>query len=169
MELTRERLTALIFIAIAIVAIGLYAFLYRPLIGKLRAGSLECREVETERRHAQEEIESLEAIEVKKVLITEEEVSLAIDELTRVGKSKGIDFVSIRPDKIEKADDAQCKILPVHMEIKSTYEELGAFLGSVDRLRKSLVAVKGFNISFDKEKMEKLNTKLVINMYLLGQ
>jgi len=54
------------------------------------------------------------------------------------------------------------------MEIESTYEKLGVFLGSLDDLEKALVRIKSFDITPDKEDPSKLTTDLSVEIYLSG-
>ena len=89
--------------------------------------------------------------------------------MTKQGRSKGINFNSIAPRKIENPGDSKYKILPIDIEVKSTYKELAVFLGLLEELEKSLVTVKNLNISSGKEKTAKLNTRLTVNMYLSGK
>lgn len=167
MELTQERIIITVVSATAIIALGLYFFLYRPLTIKLRTAYLECKSIENKAIQTRESIVPLKTTNTKRGLITEEDISLAIDELTRQGKLKGINFFSMVPKKIEKSEDFPCKILPIEMELESRYDNLGIFLGLMDDLEKSLVTVKSFNITPDKKDPRRLKTKLVINMYLL--
>lgn len=170
MELTRERLTIIIAGATLVVLFGLYLFLYRPLISKCRQAGLECRGIEREVLLAREAITSFLNQNIsEKHLISEEDVSLAIDELTKQGRSKGINFVSITPEQIKKAENYPCKVLPIEMKTESTYKELGIFLGSLDDLEKSLITVRNFSLTSDKKDPSKVETKLVINMYLSAQ
>jgi Tfp pilus assembly protein PilO len=166
MEFTRERFRIIIVGTLAIIALGLYLFLYGPLISKLRKAHLECSRIETEILHARESIANLDKMDIKKSLVPEDNSSVSIDEFTRQGKSKGINFISITAKRIEESGDSRYKILPVDMEIESSYEDLGVFLGLVDELEKSLVTVKNFNIVPDKEKTSRINARLVVDMYL---
>jgi len=165
-ELTQEQLIIAVAVMVGAIVLGLYLFLYSPLINKLKLAHLESKAIETDVFQARDEIPSLRIRDTKKGLITEEGVSLAIDELTKQGKSKGVNFISMTPKKIEKGEP-QYKILPIEMDIESTYEELGAFLGSLEELKKSLVTVRSFNIASINQKSVELKTKLVVNMHLL--
>jgi len=169
MELTKERLIIVIVGGIAIVAIGVYLFLYHPIIYKLKASHQDCRAIETETSQAREAIANLDSVSIKKALMTEGDVSIAIDELTAKGRLKGIDFVSMVPDQVEQSQGVECKKLPIEIEIESTYEELGVFLGSLDEMEKSIVTVRNLIVTPDKKKSATLNTKLVLDMYLRGK
>ncbi len=167
MELSKQRL--IITGVIAGISFSLYFFLYGPLISKKRAAYLECISIENEVIQARESIVPLKTANINKELITKEDITLAMDELTRQGRLKGINFFSITPREIEKAEYFSCRILPIEMELQSTYENLGIFLGLLDNLEKNLVTVKAFNITLDKKDSPKLKTKLVVNMYLLNK
>ena len=169
MELTRERLTIIIASAIAIVLVGIYAFLYRPLINKCIQAGRECKRIETEVDEAHTAIGLLKQVTTKRTLISEKDISLAIDEFTKQGRSGGINFTSIVPREIKAEAGSMYKVLPIDMEMESTYKELAVFLGSLEQLEKSLVTVKDLNMTSDKGKREKLDTRLTVNMYLSGR
>lgn len=164
MEITKDKLIKIIAGAVAIVAIGTYLFLYQPLISKLKKQYLECKTIESEANQAQDAIAALKKRD-KKTILNEADVSIAIDELTRLAKSKGVNIISTTPKQI-KEKEASHKILPIEMEIESTYEDLGIFLGSLDRLEKCVVTIESLNIVPEKAGALNLKTKLVIDMYL---
>lgn len=169
MELSRERFRIIIVSAIAIVFVGAYAFLYRPLINKCRDQGSECRRIEKEAQEAHEAIALLVQVAVKRTLISEKDISVAIDELTKEGRSRGVNFTSIMPGKIKSSGDSGYKILPIDMGLESGYRELAVFLGSLEVLEKSLVTVKDIDIAADTARSAKLKTRLTVNMYLSGR
>ena len=151
---------------IVVMAAGIYLIFYAPLIRELKIKRLDCKTVENEVLKCRNIIKS--AGQKKRVLITEEEVSQAIDELTRHGKMKGVNFVFMAPKETKEEKGAQYKTLPVEMKIESAYEQLAIFLGSLDDLKKALVKVKSFDINPDKKDASKLITDLVADIYLSG-
>jgi len=170
MELTKQRLILVISVGLVIIALGFYLSLYSPLINKLRKAHLECRRLETEVLQAREAIDSLRLKAPKGKLITEEDVSRAIDDLTKKGRLARVNFISITPKQTEEPEQGlSYKILPIEIEMESTYEDLGIFLGLLDELENCLVTVKNFNITFTEKGALKLKTKLVVNVYLSGQ
>ncbi len=170
MELTKERLNIVISAGLAIIALGLYLFLYSPLINKLRKAHSECKRLETEVLQAREAIDFLRIKAPKGKLITEEDVSWAIDDLTKNGKLAKVNFISITPKQIEEPKQAlSYKILPIELEVESTYEDLGIFLGSLDELENCVITVKNFNITPTEEGAKELKTKLMLNLYLSGR
>jgi len=170
MELTKERLIIVISAGLVIIALGLHLSLYRPLINKLSKAHLECRRLEREVLWVREAIESLRLKAPKGKLITEDDVSSGIDELTRKGRSERINFISITPKRTEEPRQPLAyKILPIEIEMESKYEDVGIFLGSLDELENCVVTVRNFNITPTEEGALKLKTRLVINMYLSGE
>ncbi len=169
MELTRERLIGIISSAIVIIVLGLYVFLYRPIIYKCAEAGAECRGIEREILRGREAIGLLGKDNIKRVLISEKDISVAIDELTKEARSKGINFVSITPGKIESPSDSRYKIFPIDIEMESAYKELAEFLGLVEQLKKGLVTVRYLDIVSDSERSAWLNTRLIVNMYLLNK
>lgn len=168
-ELTRERLIVVISVIIALIALLVYLVFYAPVRRKLRTKYLECKTIESEVLHTRNIIESAASSYREAALITEEDVSQAIDELTRHGKLKGINFISINPKEIKKEKGSLYKILPIQMKIESTYGQLGIFLGSLDELEKGTLTVESFDINPDKKDSSRFTTDLVVNMYLLDE
>ena len=165
-ELTKERMLIAVSLAIAAIALGVYFVLYAPLMSELKTKYLMYKSVEKAVNQCRYTIESAGEVYGQRVLISEKDVSHAIDELTKHAKLNGINFISMSPKKIKKEKNSQYKILPVEMKIKSTYEDLGAFLGSVDDLEKGLIKVKYFNIIPDEEDPSRFMTDLIIDIYL---
>ena len=167
-ELTRERLIIAVIAGIIVIALAVYSIFFAPLISKVRAKYLECKSVEGDALECRNIIQS--SGKGERILITEEDISYAIDELTRHGKFKGVNFISMNPKKIEKKNkNSQYKVLPIEIKLESTCEELGVFLGSLDDLEKGLDKVKSFDITADKEDPSKLTTDLIAEIYISGR
>ncbi|MBU0759918.1 MAG: type 4a pilus biogenesis protein PilO [Candidatus Omnitrophica bacterium] len=169
MELTKDRAAIIITGVIAVVTLGVYLFLYRPAISKCSEAGCECRMIESEVLRARESMYLLKQDAAKRVFVSENNISVAIDELTKQGRSKGINFTSITPGKIENPGDVGYKILPIDMEIESTYKELAVFLGLLEGLKESLVTVKDIDIASEEIRSAKLRARLILNMYLSYQ
>lgn len=149
-------------------ALALYLGLYAPLWKKLRLQGEETRALETEVAFARSQIAALKHQGQSRSLIREAEVSLAIEELTRRGKSEEINFTSIRQRPVEKTQGVPYHVLPLAIETESTYEALGSFLGSLDELESSLVTVRSFSIMAKPEKTSKLKASLTLALYLVA-
>jgi len=168
-ELSQNKLIAAVASLAAVCALIIYFVLFAPLLNKLGRKYTECRAIESEVLEARHIIRSGGALYGDRVLMTEKDVSHAIDELTKHGRRKDINFVSISPKKIRQKEGTQYKILPVEMEIVSSYEKLASFLGSLDELEKGLVKVKSFEITPDAKDEKKFATDLVVDIYISGR
>ena len=165
LELTKQRLVTIVSVAVTVALLGIYFILFRPLINKLKLLHLECRGLETGVLQARDAISSLKLKELKKELASEADVSLAIEELTKEGKARGINFISLTPKQIER-QQASCKILPVDLELEASYVMLGDFLGKLDDLNRSLVRIRKLNIVSNKANPKISTARLSLDMYL---
>jgi Tfp pilus assembly protein PilO len=164
MELSREKLRVIGIALSALLIIGGYLIVFRPVRHRLRLLHKECKTLETELGQAHRDIELLKSRDIKRRLVSEREVALAIDELTKLGKSCGINFISLAPGQIEarKVYD----VLPIDMEIESTFDGLGDFLGKLDELKRTIVKVKGFTVVGVPMNPKMLSTRLNLEMCL---
>ncbi|MCQ9206417.1 MAG: type 4a pilus biogenesis protein PilO [Omnitrophica bacterium] len=168
-ELTQERLIIAIVTVGALIALAVYLIFFAPLMMKLKTEYLKCKAAENEVIECRNIIAVSGRVYGKRVLMTEKGLSRAMNELTRHGKTKGIDFISINPGKINKEKGSRYKILPIEMEIESAYEEIGTFLGSLDDLEKCLIKVKSFKMSLSAKDPRKITTHLIVDLYLSGR
>lgn len=164
MERTKERLIIIVLAAVFIIAAGFYFVLYRPIGVKIRKASLEYKGIEAELLYARQAMASLKDIDIKRDFVTEREASLALDELTREGKSEKVNFVSITPGRISE-EGLFYKVIPIKMEISASYQSLGLFLGKLDDLKKSLVCLKELKIIPDPANPKQLKADMVVNMH----
>ena len=164
-EIIRERFLAVMCGAAIVIGVGLYVFLYRPLIVRLGGSSMECRAIEKEALDMREAIAVLKTKEKKKGLIAEEEVSGAVEELTREGKSMGVNFASITQKDLTISEEEYIEC-PIEIDAEAGYKALGLFMGSLDNLEKSLVTVERVSMKPDSENPAKLNARMLINIYL---
>jgi hypothetical protein len=165
-ELTQEQtLIAMTAAAMAAILLALLIF-YAPLIKKLKASHEECVLREKEVLDARGRIKSAGQIPVEKALVTEDDIALAIDELTEHGRSMGINFISLKPGEITDAKEPQYKVLPIDMEIESKDQQFSDFLGELDGLRRSLIKVKSFDLTLGKEGRPGVNARVAVDMYL---
>ena len=168
MEITRQRLILVMSAGVAVVGLALFLFLYHPLMDKIKARYAECHTIEGEAAQARENTAKAREIARDKILISEEEVSPVIEELTKQGNLQGINFISLAPKDAEKYKDSPYRILPIEIETESSYEALGKFLGFVDGLKSGLVTVGTFEVTSGEKDAAKLKAKLTVHLYLLG-
>lgn len=162
-KLTRERL---IIAAVAIAIVGIvYFVIYKPATKESMAKRMECRSLESQVREEHSAIELAGKAAAERVLMTEKDSSLAIDELAKHGKLMGINFISMKPKEMVKAQDTQYRILPVEMEVEATDEQLLSFIGSLDEFKKSIITIESFDVSPKKDDKSKLKAGIVIDIY----
>ncbi len=164
-ELTKQRVVIIVSVAAVIALLGIYLILFNPLINKIKLLHLEYRSLETSVLQAREALNSLKSKEFKKELVSETDVSLAIEELTKEGKAKGINFISLTPKQIERQQESY-KVLPVDLELEASYVMLSNFLGKLDDLNRSLARIRKFNIVLNKLNPKMLTVRLSLDMYL---
>lgn len=169
-EFAKQKKVIIISGAVAIFAVCAYLFLYSPLLNRLRIESTESRKLEDTLLRMRDLIALAEtkgeAAGSKYVLINEEEIAAAIEQLTQRGREEGINFISVTPGQIEKSKDGSFRSVPIELEMESSYKGLGVFLGSLDELSGALVKVRKFDAVPRKEDPEKLTTKLAVDIYL---
>jgi len=164
----RKKMILVVPAAVIAVVIGVYFVLFAPLMQELRAKYLECRSRENDVLGTRNIIDSAGKIYSDRVLMTEKDVPYAIDELTRHGMLKGINFISMIPQKVvtKTVQGVRYKVLPVEIELESTYEQLGIVLGSLDDLEKALVKIQSFDVRPDEADPSKFITDLLVYIYL---
>jgi Tfp pilus assembly protein PilO len=165
--LVQRKLSLIISIAVALIVIAMHGVFYAPLIRKLKAGSLENKALEKYLEDARYAIEQTELNQEERALITEDEVSLAIAELTQYGKLKGISFISIKPGEIISETGGQYKILPLEIIMSVSEQKFAVFLGSLANLQKSVIKVKSFDAALNTENENKLKVNMVLYIYTL--
>ncbi len=167
MELNKEKIVVVIGSVVLLMGVMTYAFFYGPLIKLLKDQRLVYQNLETTLANSQETINHFSSNASAATLITEAQISGAIDEVTKAGKALGVNIISMKVEPINAVDDREVRMLPISVETESSYEGLGRFFGSVDSLKKSLVTIGNFYISVATENSDKLKTTLTLNMYLL--
>jgi Tfp pilus assembly protein PilO len=168
-KVLKEHQTEVLITAAILIASIIYIIIFAPVAGKMRLEYEKCRACETQVAEAHNLIEMGHKIDKEygsRVLISEQEAAVGIEEFTRHGKSLGINFISIKPLNVVKDENALYKILPVELLIEASAEQFLKFIGSIDELEKAIVAIKSFDITPDKNDRKKLKIGMVVNVYL---
>lgn len=165
-KLSRQQLNLLGIAACFAIGGGLYFFVFQPLLHQLKIHSAECSRIEREASALRPHVSAFQNQPIEKRLITEKEVTSALNELTRRGNLKGVEFVLLKPQAVEKLEGKPSRILPIETEVRSTYQELAGFLGAMDKLERSLVTVESFTATQGTENISKIRTRLKIQMHL---
>ncbi|MEA3560716.1 MAG: type 4a pilus biogenesis protein PilO [Candidatus Omnitrophota bacterium] len=152
---------------IALVIIYLSFFVYIPLAGRIGEAYQELKEVESKLKTAGVTIKAGKLF-VKRKLPDREGISIAIDELTKRGRSLGINFVSINHEKIKRDPDSPYEILPIHMELESECKGFGQFLNALEKLEESVVTIESFKVKRAERIYPKVTASLRAKMYLMN-
>lgn len=143
-----------------------FMFLIQPLSGKVRLKEEELRLVEQKLEEGRGMIKIAGKWGQTGVLLRKEEISLAMDEITKAGKSFDVGFVSISPREAEAVPGLSCRRLPIEIDVQSRYKDFGAFLGALEKLKKSVVTVRQFIMSLDEARPSYINLKMLVDVYL---
>jgi len=152
----------LIAVGSIIATVIIFYLLISPLFAEVRKIGGEVKALENEMAAARQAIASKGDFQNVGELLTRKQVTLAINEITKAGAVKGINFLSISPQKIVKSNNSKYPVLPISMNIQSEYSDLGIFLGV---LEDKIVAVKSFEIDAERHILPQIKTDLVVEVY----
>ena len=150
----------------AVVVVMVFLLFIKPLFGKVSAISARAKALDDELRDARAALARGSRLNHEKQLLARNEVSRAINEITNLGNSLNINFLSTNPQRIEVAQGSQYPTLPIQMEVQSTYKDLGIFLGTLETTSKNVVTVKTFSIDRNQEILPEIQTEIVFELYL---
>jgi len=156
----------IVMIAVVVLVAGISFSLFGPLLSKVRRVGGEVKVLEREMLAARDAIKMQEKFQRTGSLLTRQKVSLAIDEMTKTGATLGINFLSISPQRIMKTNNSEYPVLPIQMDLRSKYENLGLFLGSLEVLKESIVTVRSFEMDSDQNDSLQIETTLVVEIHL---
>lgn len=165
-EITKQVFIASVSGVAAVIVILIYIFIYMPLVHKLKTAYSECRLAESQVADARNVISLAGKTNSDRVLVAEKNALFAIDELTKYGKTMGVDFVSMKPAEITVGKEGDYKILPIDMDIAASDEQFFNFIGSLDSLKKVVIKVKSFDVNPDEHDRTMVHGKLTASLYL---
>ena len=156
-------------IATAVFILLGYGFVYQPLASQINLKKKEWQQLEGDLSAARGFIFRKDDLGRKGHLLSRQEISLAIDEITKMGKRQKINFISISPQEIQNVSDASYRRLPIELELEAEYKDLGSFFGSLRELHESFVTVKDFKIAKHETVYSILHAKVTIELYIRGK
>ena len=146
-----------------------YGFVYQPLASQINLKKKEWQRLEGDLSVARGFILKKDDLGRKGDLLSRQEISLAIDEITKMGRRQKINFISISPQEIQDVPDASYRRLPIRPELEAEYKDLGAFWGALRELHESLVTVKDFKIAKHETVYSILHAQVTIELYIRGK
>ncbi len=141
-------------------------FAYWPLMSKLNNAANRLGEVQAELLDQQSAIAALDNPNVKNRLIQQDDISLAITELTEKARSLGLQFSSIAQQPLRETTQAGIAKLPISFTIESEYKTVGQLLAYIEDSSGGITEVETLSIRPKKEDPSKLSVKLVLNLYV---
>ena len=141
-------------------------FAYYPLISKLSNAANRLGEVQAELLNQQSAIAASDNLNVKGKPIRQDDVSLAIAELTDKGQSLGLRFSSIAQQPLQQTSQAGIQKLPINFTIESEYKNIGLFLAYIEDIYDSVTGVESLSIRPSGENPSELRIGLLLNLYV---
>ncbi|MBU2541592.1 MAG: type 4a pilus biogenesis protein PilO [Candidatus Omnitrophica bacterium] len=139
-------------------------FIYIPLAKSLGELNARYNQQYGELLKVKEQIALSDKIKARIISYSEDELG-ALDELTKVASTLGINLDSVKPEKIiSLGEDYQ--ILPIAIESVCDFKALGSFLGALEGLEKSVVVLKQLEITRAEESLPNLKASLELGIYL---
>jgi Tfp pilus assembly protein PilO len=144
----------------------LFFLLVMPLWAKAGRLAGEVKALESEMTAVREALDRSKTIKRGADFVSRNEVSRAIDEMAKIGTAMNINFIATSPQKIERPEGADHAVLPIRMHIQSEYKDMGAFLGALEHLEKSLVTVREFAIRGEPAVLPRLTSEIIVEIHL---
>lgn len=147
-----------------------YGIIYRPLASKISRQKKEWQAIEKDLTIARGFISKKDDLGRKGHLLSRQEISLAIDEITRIGRKQKVNFISISPQEIEPAAAGEpCRRMAIQIDLEAEYRDFGNFLAALKELRESFVTVRSFKMVRHESVYSLLHSQMIIDVYLRGE
>ena len=101
----------------------------------------------------------LEAVKEKKeqvIPVHRSELSVLIEEITRLATDRNIEFVSIQSQKPHKGKKDIYQKMPLEITVRSSFKDLANYLGALRELRTSTIIITQFKLSPDEESPQRI-------------
>ncbi len=133
---------------------------------KLHDAANRLQEVQTKLLNQRSAIAASDNSNLKGELIRQNDLSLAIAELTEKGRSLNLSFSSIAQQKLQETAQAGIRKLPISFTIESEYKTVGQFLAYIEDSSCGITEVESLSIRPREENPSKLSVELVLNLYV---
>ena len=179
-DMAKDRKIVIPIIAGIIIFLILFFVVLAPTRKEIAGKNKKWRELKTQLVAARNKLENFKvdkptmeakAEELRRRLPSKSPTSMILEELTKKGKQLNIEFVSIAPQQLQQdivAESAR-KVVPININMKATYRDLGEYLGLIENLESSFATVKGFEATKDKRTFPKLTVNMRIYTYVIEE
>lgn len=165
-SLSSRQIQLIVYGSCAFLVILIFIFIYQPLAGKLRNANRELLGLEAQLLSQRNKVTVLKNLDLKGKLMQQKDVSSAINDITEMGRTLDIKFISITPQEPQRLKQVDFKELPINFKIESEYKNLGQFLAYLEEFPLTIVEVKTFSIRLNEKTLPKLNVDLLLNLYM---
>jgi len=94
------------------------------------------------------------------------DASLVMQEISDLGHAHGITFLSMLNQDKSKLSYKKINTLPIDLEIRTTYQPLGLFMGGLNDLHRGIVLIDSFQMMTDTQEPDKVKAKIHIYICL---
>lgn len=179
-DMAKNRKIVIPIIAGIIIFLILFFVVLAPTRKEIAGKNKKWRELKTQLVAARSKLENFKVDkptieakveELRRRLPSKSPTSMILEELTKKGKQLNIEFVSIAPQQLQQdiVAESECKVVPININMKATYRDLGEYLGLVENLESSFATVKGFEATKDERTFPKLTVNMRIYTYVLEE
>ena len=165
LNMDMDKRTIILIGAIVAAVIAFFLFI-RPLLLKTNSVSREAKALNDELISVREALAQGSDLDKDRHPLSRGEVSVAINEIMEVGASLDINFFSTSPQQIQKSKDSKYPVLPIRLEMQSSYENFGIFLGALENFDKSIITVRQFDITRKPIILPEITVELVVEIHL---
>lgn len=179
-DMVKHRKTVILIIAGIIIFFILYFVVLAPTRKEIAGKNRKWRDLKIQLVAARNKMESFKVDkstveakveELRRRLPSKSPTSIILEELTKKGKQLNIEFVSIAPQQLQQDTVAgsECKVVPININMKATYRDLGEYLGLIENLESSFATVKEFQATKDESTFPKLKVNMRIYTYVFEE
>ncbi len=149
-------------IGIAALILGLWVFLYGPLLLKQKRLAEDLLSIQQETAMAKGLLSNFR--EEKGALLKRQDAASVMDEITKAGEFYTVKFLSINPKETEESPEFAR--LPLQVDLEAEYQNFGKFLASLEQMTSSIIVVDRFSMTTDERLLPLLKIKLQLSLYL---
>lgn len=111
-------------------------------------------------------IKTTEDIRLGPQLIAIKDVSLVMDEITALGDTHAINFLSVVSQERTKSLYKKISTQPIDLETRSSYRQLGLFMNGLNDLRRGIVLVESFQVVSNEQSPQAVKAKMRLHICL---
>ena len=113
------------------------------------------------------------AEELRRKLPRKSSMAAVLNELTDRGQELGIDFAVINPqderaDYLVSSGGMHYKVVPITVDMKATFKSMVEYADRIENLDSTFATIDNIRVSKDGRTYPKLNVKMTVFTYILG-